>query len=538
MGTSIKPILWSRKDKNGLYPVKIRVTTDRKSQYFPLKFSVKKSEWSKAKSRVKTTHKNHSKLNNLIEAELHRHQGTEAKPNQRISEDTNVLALIESMIKTQTQGDKLNTPKRFRTLYRHLEAHMGHLDLHFYEVDREFVLEFRSYLETNVTGRGLANRPSKSTVSKYLKTFRTVVNEASNRGLFHHKNPFVQDVIPKIKGSAEKNTLSGAIMYQLGDIHPVDSSRISKGMYDSLNVFLFAFWSQGLRVGDVLQMRYSNLVGNAFVFEMQKTGKKIKIPLTHVNLFRFLPYLPNGPITEYSVFSTPKSQWTPAGESIAMWYGYYLEARAALMTEKKRELEQMWTSVTQSDPRPWRLKKWSVHSSEFQNRFDEVSTKGMNEFIIPDLIKEVAKYEDLILYSAMDLIQDIARDDMLKNTFIFPHLRGLENASQIERSKKISSSTAIINKNLKRIADYLGIPPFTTHMSRHTFTTLAKGAGYDLSDIRIHLGHNSITTTQNYYHSLDPADPEELTKRLQGHITGRPWNQNRPNESPPDSTDK
>ena len=221
-----------------------------------------------------------------------------------------------------------------------------------------------------------------------------------------------------------------------------------------------------------------------------------------------------------------------------MWYGYYLEARAALMTEKKRELEQMWTSVIQSDPRPWRLKKWSIHSAEFQKRFDEVSTKGMNEFIIPDLIREVAKNEDLILYSAMDAIQDIAHDDKLKNTFIFPHLRGLENASQIERSKKISSSTAIINKNLKRIADYLGIPPFTTHISRHTFTTLAKGAGYDLSDIRIHLGHNSITTTQNYYHSLDPADPEELTKRLQGHITGRPWNQNQTNESPPDSNGK
>ena len=364
-----------------------------------------------------------------------------------------------------------------------------------------------------------------------------MVNEASNRGLFHNKNPFVQDVIPKVKGSAEKNTLSGPIMYQLGDIHPNDSPVISRGMYDAINVFLFAFWSQGLRVGDVLQMRYSNLVGNAFVFEMQKTRKKLKIPLTQVNLLRFLPYLPIGPITEYSVFNTPKSQWTPAGESIAMWYGYYLEARAALMTEKQRELEQMWTSVIQSDPRPWRLKKWSINSAEFQKRFDEVSTKGMNEFIIPDLIQEVAKNEDLILYSAMDAIQDIARDEKFRNTFIFPHLRGLENASQIERSKKISASTATINKNLKRIADYLGIPPFTTHMSRHTFTTLAKGAGYDLSDIRIHLGHNSITTTQNYYHSLDPADPEELTKRLQGHITGRPWNQTRPNESPSDSTE-
>ncbi len=42
---TIKVVLWSRKDKNKLYPVKIRITEDRKSSYVNLGFSVQRKRF-------------------------------------------------------------------------------------------------------------------------------------------------------------------------------------------------------------------------------------------------------------------------------------------------------------------------------------------------------------------------------------------------------------------------------------------------------------------------------------------------------------
>ena len=65
----IQPVRWTRKDKDGLYPVKIRITINRKSTYVPMKFSVSKNQWGR-NNKVLSNHPLHVELNKQIQGTI------------------------------------------------------------------------------------------------------------------------------------------------------------------------------------------------------------------------------------------------------------------------------------------------------------------------------------------------------------------------------------------------------------------------------------------------------------------------------------
>ncbi len=64
--TKVDAILWSRKDKNGLCPVRVRITVDGKRAYIPLGFSVAKDDWNNRYDLVKDGHPFAASYNNTI----------------------------------------------------------------------------------------------------------------------------------------------------------------------------------------------------------------------------------------------------------------------------------------------------------------------------------------------------------------------------------------------------------------------------------------------------------------------------------------
>ena len=509
--TTVTPVITSRKDKNGLYPIKIRVTQNRKSKYFPLKVSVKKSDWSPSKRRVKTTHPNHTHINNLITVKLSDFDNLTQSDSPIVSR-TNVFDFIDTIIERKGKT-KFHTPKRYQTLCNHLHDFHGNRNLNFHDIDREFVLDFRVHLESNIQSRSPGSPPSPNTINNYLKVLRTVVNEGIEQGRFFGQHPFTRGVIPQ-KTPTNKKSLSPTEIQKLNNLEPVDSSGFTKGMFDSLNVFMFGFWSQGLRVGDILQLRYSDIHHGQFVVNMDKTERTVWIPITNFNSTRVIPYLPILPHFRHSVFTPHASNLTDHGTSIDSYlYGFY-EEREKLIQRMKEELKILWGKRISSDKYVIRFDKpWTVFDPEFLEEFKQLDRPWLTE------PRELTKDRHLhYVHLGVESLLELSSDPNLKNTFIFPHLRGMETSSELDRSKKISSCTALINKNLKKVSKLLEVSPFTTHTSRHTFTTLSKEMGSDVYDIKRYLGHTSVRTTENYIHTLESSNPGKLSVELKDFI--------------------
>ena len=83
---------------------------------------------------------------------------------------------------------------------------------------------------------------------------------------------------------------------------------------------------------------------------------------------------------------------------------------------------------------------------------------------------------------------------------------------QIRRIKKV---TYVVNKNLKKIGEALGLPiPLTTYCARHSFATILKRSGVNIALISEALGHSDLKTTQIYLDSFENSQIDEAMKNL------------------------
>lgn len=64
--SSITAILRKKPNKQGQYPIYIRITKDRKSSFIALGYYIDKNQWDEVNKKVRKSHPNSVRLNNLI----------------------------------------------------------------------------------------------------------------------------------------------------------------------------------------------------------------------------------------------------------------------------------------------------------------------------------------------------------------------------------------------------------------------------------------------------------------------------------------
>jgi len=86
-----------------------------------------------------------------------------------------------------------------------------------------------------------------------------------------------------------------------------------------------------------------------------------------------------------------------------------------------------------------------------------------------------------------------------KSDHLLPIFKSLENSTTA-----YDSALRLHNKRLSSLSKMMNLQcSLSSHVARHSWATLAKKSGVDLSVISESLGHNSIITTQIYLDSLD-----------------------------------
>ena len=73
----------------------------------------------------------------------------------------------------------------------------------------------------------------------------------------------------------------------------------------------------------------------------------------------------------------------------------------------------------------------------------------------------------------------------------------------------------LINRSLQEIGHKLDINKrITNHLSRHSITSISKGLGVDIYDLKNMLGHTSVKQTEIYVNSLSTLTSIENTKKI------------------------
>lgn len=111
------------------------------------------------------------------------------------------------------------------------------------------------------------------------------------------------------------------------------------------------------------------------------------------------------------------------------------------------------------------------------------------------------------------VIRKWGQPSLNQKDFIFPHL---DKTMSPDRQRKVYQQlTKIINKYIQMIAKKLEIPQHvTTYSARHSFATVLKRSGANVSMISDLLGHSNISVTQSYLDSFEDDQIKEQTNVL------------------------
>ena len=281
--------LYPRLDKPnqaGEVPIYLRVTKDRKSRYVALGVYIQPGDWNAQTGKVKPGATNAIQINYYLatkEAEAESialEMETRSKYVSSIDIKSRIMGKppADFFAFAEKYGESMRTEwsvgnyRKFLSVLTKLRTYNHAKPLHFDEVNVAFIRDYQSYLLEE-----LGNK--LNTIHANLKVLRRVIMEAIIEELIpYEKNPFL-----RIKMKAEKSHRLYLLDEELGKLKKVQLPTNSK-IQCHRDMYLFSATAGGIRISDMLMMRWLNFDGTHLCFRMKKTQEDIRVKLPNESL--------------------------------------------------------------------------------------------------------------------------------------------------------------------------------------------------------------------------------------------------------------
>jgi integrase len=276
---SVTVVLKKNKPKpNNEFPLYLRIIKNRKTVFESLGINVPESLWDDSNKRVKGKYPNSARVNNTIakkiaEAndkvlELDGKAGGVKQIKKELSQKVTVSFIdyfnehINELKKAKSAGNH----KKSKSVLKKLVDYLGSKSLSFDEFTLNFLKSYEKYL------RGIGN--STNTVHANLKVFRMLFNKAVDEDVIQpHNNPFLKY---KLKwDNVEKIFLTEKELSDFAQVTTEEGSTIKKHQ----DMFVFASYAGGIRISDLLQLKWENFDGESIRFFIHKTKNHLSIKL-------------------------------------------------------------------------------------------------------------------------------------------------------------------------------------------------------------------------------------------------------------------
>lgn len=290
MATTFNFELNSTANKVGKYAIMLRITQNRKHKRLKTSIELnRKSDWNPKAQKIRSSEPNYVKWNDVLEKELEnakskyrelKEEGlaTADKIKHEItsSEKTaSFLAYARQRTEEIYNAGSIRNWKKYNGFCNKLETYQtdknGQLrDLTFAEITPAYLAKFEAYLYTLHNEREPEKMLHPNTIQVILNIFRTLVKRAIDvEGLIKpDKNPFLTFKYSGVKTIKDK--------LDIEEIRKIESLDLSEGslIWNCRNYFLFSFYCAGIRIGDLIQLRWSNITSeNRICYEMGKNHK-------------------------------------------------------------------------------------------------------------------------------------------------------------------------------------------------------------------------------------------------------------------------
>lgn len=396
-GIVVSTVLDSRTiNKEGKYPIKVKVYHQRKPKYYSIGICLTKGEWDKlAESKSSESKKirqaiesSFSLVRMNVEALAEKGTFSFNTLNLRLGKatgDTLNSAIRAKVIELENE-ERIGTMQFYKTTLVMVEE-VGGKDIPFSAITVEWLQKCERLWSTS---RSIA------TIGMHMRNIRTLMNEAKRAGFIKESQyPFGKGKYEIKTGVGRKK---GLTKKQLKAIFDYVSENETTNRYKDL--WMFIYLCNGINPTDMLNLKFSDIVEGEICYVRQKTMRTTK------------------------------------------------------------------------------------------------SRKEIRAVVSPQLQEIINKWGN----------------KPLPDNYIFPYLKGNETA--IDKKAVTRDVVKRINKRMKLIGEELGIGNITTYTARHSFATVLKRSGANISYISESLGHTDQRTTEVYLASFEREERDKNTNLL------------------------
>lgn len=261
-----------RKKVTGTYPVKIRITCDRRSKYYETGVSLSEDEFKRMfMKRVPAELLEKKEL--LADAETKAaHLLKEIKPFnfpvferrflQKSYDGAFVETVYDEVISRFKRENRVGTAESYQVGIRKLLKFKPRL--RFEDVDAAFLYKFEEWM--------LEQGNSITTVGIYTRSLRAIFNEAIERNLISKEYyPFSKRRYQVPTGKNIKKALSLADIGKIFYYDPKNPQEDKAKAY-----WLFSYFANGMNVTDIAHLQHKHLSGDFIHFERAKTIRSMR----------------------------------------------------------------------------------------------------------------------------------------------------------------------------------------------------------------------------------------------------------------------
>lgn len=319
----------NKQKRDGTAPLAVRISKDYKTNYFFTGLYVLEKYWDKVAGKVKSSHPNSKKLNNflmkkLIEANDVSFNSKDSVTPKQVKQklkgargSTSFFAVASDRIKSKYERGTFSVAKSELSILYNLEEFLNlktSLDkgtiindikerrkeriskgrksensfmdsvlyfkknktLRFQDINEQFIEKYKTFCTAYLSQK-------TRTITNQLIFIRTLFNLAIKSGIVDSKYyPFAGDKEKIRIGSSHK---IGLTIEEIERIEVLDLET-DTSIWHTHNVWLVAFYFAGIRISDIVQLRWSDFKDNRLFYVMNKNEKplSLKIPDKATNI--------------------------------------------------------------------------------------------------------------------------------------------------------------------------------------------------------------------------------------------------------------
>ena len=278
-----------RKDKinkKGEAPIHFRIIKDRKVSYIASTISIPEDSWDSAKNKIKPKHQNSARLNSMLTNKFAELQDNvyEYETNNKSSTTKQLKENIfgkkpedffsfadEALAKYKSEG-KISTFITHNSTITTLKDYVKVGHIMFQDITPDYLAKYERYLQTH-------QKLKINTIHKHLKFLRKLFNDALRLDKIEYQhNPFTKFKLRLEK--TQRHFLSDEELLAVENVVTVPGEKMDLHK----NMFIFAAYTGGLRVSDVLKLRWQNFDGCHINIAIHKTKTQLTIKLPNKSL--------------------------------------------------------------------------------------------------------------------------------------------------------------------------------------------------------------------------------------------------------------